>query len=125
MINAPNALSVYVQISEMLIRETQLAGLRVMTAGPMPPSPLDLLMGPKLLRMLDKVTEMGYDHVVIDAPPILGIADAIVLGNQVQNIVFAIKASATRLNTAAIPRPRNTTPKFLNTRCALVPGISA
>jgi len=81
---------------EVLIRQTKVAGLRVMTAGPMPPSPVDLLMGPKLLRMLDKLGEMGYDHVIIDAPPILGIADAIVLGNQVQNIVFAIKAGATK-----------------------------
>ena len=49
-----------------------------------------------MLRMLGKLTEMGYDHVIIDAPPILGIADAIVLGNQIQNIVFVVKAGATK-----------------------------
>lgn len=32
-------------------------------------------------------------------PPVLGIADAIVLGNQVQNILFAVKAGDTRLSS--------------------------
>ena len=73
-----------------------MANLQVMTAGPTPPSPVDLLMGPKLLRLLDKAEEMGYDQVVIDAPPVLGIADALVLGNQIQSILFVVKAGSTR-----------------------------
>ena len=81
---------------ESLIRACSVPNLQVMTAGPMPPSPVDLLMGPKLLRLLDKAEEMGFDQVVIDSPPILGIADALVLGNQLQNILFVVKAGATR-----------------------------
>lgn len=81
---------------ESLIRATSIANLSVMTAGPLPPSPVDLLMGPKLLRLLDRAEEMGFDQVVIDSPPILGIADAIVLGNQIQNILFVMRAGATR-----------------------------
>jgi len=53
-------------------------------------------MGPKLFRLLDKASEMGFDQVVLDAPPILGIADSIVLGNQIQSIVFVVKAGDTR-----------------------------
>jgi succinoglycan biosynthesis transport protein ExoP len=71
-------------------------GLKVMTAGPMPPSPVDLLMGPRLLGLLDKAEELGYEQVVIDAPPILGIADALVLGNQIQSLLFVVKAGSTR-----------------------------
>ena len=81
---------------ESLIRACSVPNLQVMTAGPMPPSPVDLLMGPKLLRLLDKAEEMGFDQVVIDSPPILGIADALVLGNQLQNILFVVKAGSTR-----------------------------
>ena len=79
-----------------LIQETLVPGLSLLTAGPTPPSPVDLLMGPKLFRLLDKAGEMGFSQVVIDAPPLLGIADSIVLGNQIQNIVFVIKAGTTR-----------------------------
>lgn len=81
---------------EQLIRETEIAGLSLLTAGPTPPSPVDLLMGPKLFRLLDKAAEMGFDQVVLDAPPLLGIADSIVLGNQIQSIVFVVKAGDTR-----------------------------
>ena len=53
-------------------------------------------MGPKLLRLLEKAADMGFDQVVLDAPPLLGIADSIVLGNQIQSIVFVVKAGDTR-----------------------------
>lgn len=81
---------------EQLIHETSVAGLALLTAGPTPPSPADLLMGSRLLRLLEKSREMGYNQVVVDAPPVLGIADAIVLGNQIPNIVFVVRASETR-----------------------------
>lgn len=78
------------------IQETIIPHLAVLTAGPIPPDPVELLMGPRLGELLEKAQAMGYQQVVIDGPPLLGIADALVLGNQVQNIVFAIKAGATR-----------------------------
>jgi polysaccharide biosynthesis transport protein len=79
-----------------LIQSTKVPNLSVMTAGPPPPNPVDLLMGPKLMRLLDRAESMGYAQVVIDGPPILGLADAIVLGNQIQFILFAVKAGETR-----------------------------
>lgn len=84
---------------EALIQATNIANLAVLTAGPHPPSPVDLLMGPRLLELLDRAEAMGFEKIVIDAPPVLGIADAIVLGNQVQNILFVVKAGDTRLSS--------------------------
>jgi len=83
---------------EALIHKTRIANLSVLTSGPQPPSPVDLLMGPRLLELLDRAETIGFDKIVIDAPPILGIADAIVLGNQLQNILFVVKAGSTRLS---------------------------
>ena len=81
---------------DSLIRPCSVPNLKVMTAGPTPPSPVDLLMGPKLLGLLDKAEEVGYEQVIIDAPPVLGIADALVLGNQIQSLLFVVKAGSTR-----------------------------
>jgi succinoglycan biosynthesis transport protein ExoP len=81
-----------------LITTTQVPNLGVLLAGPTPPDPVELLMGPRLGLLLEKATALGYAHVIIDAPPLLGIADSIVLGNQVQHIVFAVKASETKKN---------------------------
>jgi polysaccharide biosynthesis transport protein len=79
-----------------LIQHSNIDNLSVLTAGPTPPDPVELLMGPKLMLLLEKARELGYEQVVIDSPPLLGIADAIVLGNQIPHVVFAIKAGATR-----------------------------
>jgi Mrp family chromosome partitioning ATPase len=70
--------------------------LSVLTAGPPPPNPVDLLMGPKLMQLVDKASSMGISHVIVDGPPILGIADSIVLGNQIQDTLFIVRAGSTR-----------------------------
>lgn len=92
-----------------LIQETAVTNLALITAGPMPPDPVELLMGPRLGLLLEKAQAMGYNQIVIDGPPLLGIADAIVLGNQIQNIVFAVKAGGTRKDSIkdALRRLRN------------------
>lgn len=79
-----------------LIQNANIANLSVLTAGPTPPDPVELLMGPKFQLLLEKAHELGYTQVIIDSPPLLGIADAIVLGNQVPHLIFTIKAGSTR-----------------------------
>jgi capsular exopolysaccharide synthesis family protein len=81
---------------EQLIVPTVVPNLSVLTAGPVPPNPVDLLMGPKLLLLLNEMGSLGIDYVVVDAPPLLGIADSIVLGNQLQNILFVVQGNRTR-----------------------------
>jgi len=81
---------------ETLIQPTVVPNLSVLTAGPPPPNPVDLLMGPKLIQLLDKAASVGISHVIVDGPPILGIADSIVLGNQIQDTLFIVRAGSTR-----------------------------
>ena len=79
-----------------LIQQTSIANLSLLPSGPQPPDPVELLMGPKFILLLEKAHEMGFAQVIIDSPPLLGLADALVLGNQIQHLVFAIKAGHTR-----------------------------
>jgi polysaccharide biosynthesis transport protein len=81
---------------ETLIQPSVVPNLSVLTAGPSPPNPVDLLMGPKLMALLDKASAVGISHVIVDGPPILGIADSIVLGNQIQDMLFIVRAGSTR-----------------------------
>ena len=81
---------------ERLVQPSVVPNLSVLTAGPSPPNPVDLLMGPKLMLLLDKVASLGISHVIVDGPPILGIADSIVLGNQIQDMLFIVRAGSTR-----------------------------
>jgi capsular exopolysaccharide synthesis family protein len=79
-----------------LIQKANINNLSVLTAGPMPPDPVELLMGSKFQLLLEKAQELGYSQVIIDSPPLLGIADAVVLGNQIPHVIFTIKSGSTR-----------------------------
>ena len=81
---------------DKMITPTVVPNLSVLTAGPIPPNPVDLLTGPKLLLLLNITSALGIDYVIVDAPPMLGLADAVVLGNQLQNVLFVVQASSTR-----------------------------
>lgn len=77
------------------VRLTKVPNLYVIPAGPLPPNPVELLSGPKLAGLL---RELGgrFPQIILDAPPVLGIADALVLGNQVGSVLFVVAAAGTR-----------------------------
>jgi succinoglycan biosynthesis transport protein ExoP len=81
---------------DRMITPTSVPNLSVLTAGPIPPNPVDLLTGPKLMLLLNITAALGIDYVIVDAPPMLGLADAVVLGNQLQNVLFVVQGSSTR-----------------------------
>lgn len=81
---------------EKLIQKTVIPNLSILTAGPSPPNPVDLLMGPKLVTLLDRAGSVGITHVIVDGPPVLGIADSIVLGNQIQEMLFIVRSGVTK-----------------------------
>ena len=84
------------QSGDVLSRRTEIPNLGVITAGTLPPNPVELLSGPKLLLLLDSLASMGFERIVIDAPPMLGLADSVVLGKHIRNILFVIQSERTR-----------------------------
>jgi len=69
--------------------------LNVITSGPIPPDPVELLSGNKMLELLETASKQ-YDHIIIDGPPILGLADALVLSNLADATIVAVEAGKTR-----------------------------
>ncbi len=76
-------------------RKTDFPSLYLITGGPLPPNPAELLSGPSLQKLLSP-SSSHFQHIVIDAPPILGIADSIILCNQVDATLFVVESSKTR-----------------------------
>lgn len=70
-------------------------GFIAMSAGPLPPNAAELLTGTRLSTLVGRLLET-YDHVVIDAPPVMGLADAPLIASKVEGIVFAVEARAIR-----------------------------
>lgn len=81
---------------QSLLHDSTIPGLSVITAGPIPPNPVDLLVGPRFGELLDRLHDEGFEYIIIEAPPVLGLADAIVLGNQVGAVLYVAEAGRTR-----------------------------
>ncbi|MGY1457315.1 MULTISPECIES: GumC family protein [unclassified Luteimonas] len=85
--------------ANQVIMDTDDERLKVVLAGPLPPNPAELLSGSRLLSMLTVAAEK-YDQVIIDGPPVLGIADAPILSNVAGGTLLVIQAGNTRIKTA-------------------------
>lgn len=91
-------LSGNVDIDEVTQRYHDVA---LMTAGPRPPNPAELLSGDGLDR-LKELALARFDHVVIDCPPVMGLADAPILSSAVDLLVFVVEYRATKARAARL-----------------------
>lgn len=73
-------------IDEILTR-TEIKNLYFMPAGPIPPSPAELLASKKMVGTIKKLKEF-FDCVILDGPPASGFADVLVLGNMVDGVIL-------------------------------------
>lgn len=72
--------------------------LNVMTAGTLPPNPLDLLSSRRFGDVVQGL-QGQYDFVIIDCPPLQLVSDALVVGRYVTGLVYVVKASDTPVAT--------------------------
>jgi capsular exopolysaccharide synthesis family protein len=70
-------------------------GFTAMSAGPIPPNAAELLTGNRLPMLIAKLLE-SYDHVVIDSPPVMGLADAPLIASRVEGVIFAVESHGIR-----------------------------
>lgn len=75
------------------------SGLCVMFAGRMPLNPAELLSTNGLDDVLEAASA-SFDQVIIDGPPVLGLADSILLARTCEATVFVIEAGRTRASQA-------------------------
>lgn len=76
-------------------QDTEIEGLFVMPAGPVCPNPAELLSSEKMGELLT-IAQHKFDYVIIDGPPVLGLADALILSKQVVAVAMIAEAGSTR-----------------------------
>jgi polysaccharide biosynthesis transport protein len=90
---------------EEVVQSTDTEGLVVMAAGPLPPNPAELLAGPRFMSLLALGME-SFDIVVIDGPPVMGLADAPLIASMTRATLLVIAANETRRNTVKVALKR-------------------
>jgi capsular exopolysaccharide synthesis family protein len=76
------------------IVKSEVPDLSVVPSGPASPNPSGLLSSEAMSRFLE-LARMNFDYVVLDAPPIMAVADAILLGYQTDGVVLCVKGGET------------------------------
>jgi succinoglycan biosynthesis transport protein ExoP len=93
-------------LSQLLARQVEVAdcltktdfeGLDLITSGPVPPDPTLLLGGNRMAEVIQHL-QGQYELVIIDCPPVLGLADAIQIGSNVEAVIVVIEANDTSLH---------------------------
>ena len=81
------------------IHTTPVKNLSFMAAGPLPPNPAELMLNGRFQEFIDQAKEK-FDVIIVDGPPILGLADAIIIAKLVEKLLVVIEAGSTPRNMA-------------------------
>jgi non-specific protein-tyrosine kinase len=82
-----------------LIQASGVDNLRIMTSGPQPPNPSELL-GSKRMESVIEALQQEADIIIFDSPPVLAATDGLVLSSRVDATILIIRAGHTRRSPA-------------------------
>jgi len=80
---------------EEVTKETDIFGLEIITTGPLPPNPSELILSPMFTELLDRLKEK-YDYIIIDTPPAGLVTDAVIIMNYSDISLAVVRSQYTR-----------------------------
>jgi succinoglycan biosynthesis transport protein ExoP len=90
--------NLFIQLQDHLdgfVKPTEIPGLHVLTSGNLPPNPSELLGSDRMSDILRQLTGQ-YDTVILDAPPMFVVTDALAMAPSVDGVLVVIKPSITK-----------------------------
>jgi len=88
-----------------LVRETEVSGLWLLPAGSCGVTPSNLFYSPRMSRLLRRL-RTEFDMILIDAPPMIHLADARVLGRLADGVILVVRAGQTTTESALLATQR-------------------
>ncbi|WP_066190718.1 CpsD/CapB family tyrosine-protein kinase [Gracilibacillus timonensis] len=95
-------------LSSVLVAETSLkdavtssdvGGLDLLTCGPIPPNPSELL-GSRAMETMIANAQLEYDVILFDTPPVLAVTDAQILANMCDGAIMVVRSKQTEYDAA-------------------------
>lgn len=83
--------------TEDCIQKTDVSNLNVLTSGPIPPNPSELLSSERTAKLLEKMSS-EYDVIVIDSPPINVVSDTLNLSQSVAGLLTVVRCGYTAVD---------------------------
>lgn len=82
------------------LQATPIANLAFMSSGPLPPNAADLLGGARLHSLISTGLEI-FDLILFDGPPVMGLADALIVSNATAGTIFVVGAGQAKTSTVS------------------------
>jgi len=80
---------------EEALHETSIEGFRVLTCGPLPPNPPELLNSQAMMDLIEEMKGKA-DVVILDTPPTIPVTDSQVMASKVDGVILVVEAGQTR-----------------------------
>nr|WP_017436831.1 CpsD/CapB family tyrosine-protein kinase [Parageobacillus caldoxylosilyticus] len=80
-------------------QETRVENLYVLTSGPIPPNPAELLSSKAMEQCIQQLYN-EFDLLIFDTPPVLAVTDAQILAHQCDGTVLVIESGGTEIEAA-------------------------
>ena len=77
-----------------LVKPTQFSNLFLIGSGPIPASPIELLTSEKM-DALFAFLKRNFDYILIDAPPVLAVSDALAMGPLIDGVILVARGGQT------------------------------
>lgn len=88
--------------SANLVLPTAIPDVSLIPSGPIPPNPSELLDSPRLTALLaESLRSYRFDHVIIDSPPLIQLADGLILATRAEATIVVVRAGATTRDSLA------------------------
>lgn len=84
-------------INEIIQPSGKLPTLDIITAGPIPPNPAELIASDRCKEFINELKEM-YDYIIIDTPPLMWVTDALLLMKHVDTAVYVVRQGVSNKN---------------------------
>lgn len=82
-----------------ILRDGPIAELGIITSGPIPPNPSELLSSKRMAEILDLYGGM-YDFIICDSPPVLTVTDSLILSKLLDGVILVTRADVTTYENA-------------------------
>lgn len=76
---------------DAVLKALPIAGLRILTVGPLPTNPMELLGSQKMGQLIAKLKEEA-DVILLDTPPLTVVADSAVLSKRVDGVLMVVRS---------------------------------
>lgn len=87
------------QIEHIVLEHPDIPNLSLITSGRIPSNPAELLTSPRLPELV-KTLEDSFDIVLFDSPPVLPVADAVIIASHLRNAILIVDAASTSRSAA-------------------------